>query len=204
MATMTLTQPLVAPAREAVPKRAAQDLLWASYLAAVAQGDAKALARLYDESSGLVYAIALRVLAEPSEAEEVALDVYTQVWRSAERFDPCRGSAPTWLTTLARSRAIDRLRAIASRREREKPMEESWDWKSSEASPEAASIRSERRRRVRSALAALPERERQAIELAFFSGLSHSELARRLGEPLGTVKSRVRNGMLKLRRLMAE
>ena len=112
MATMTQAQ-------------ASRDRLWAGYVSGIAEGDEDALGRFYDESSRFVYGLALRWLGDPSEAEEVTIDVYLQVWRSAKRFDPTRGAAPSWLAVLTRSRAIDRLRAIGSRRRFETQWE---DW----------------------------------------------------------------------------
>jgi RNA polymerase sigma-70 factor (ECF subfamily) len=203
MATLELTiahPPATAP--EPV-RRPAQDL-WTEDLQRVAGGEAEALARLYDESSHLVYGVALRILRDPLDAEEVAIDVYMQIWRSAARFDPCRGSARSWLVTLARSRAVDRLRGAARRREKEKSLYEVREVASLEASPESGAILRERGRRARQALDALPARERQAIDLAFFSGLSHSEVAEELSEPLGTVKSRIRTGLQRLRRVLQE
>jgi RNA polymerase sigma-70 factor (ECF subfamily) len=191
MATMTQAQ-------------ASRDRLWAGYVRGIAEGDEDALGRFYDESSRFVYGLALRWLRDPSEAEEVTIDVYLQVWRSAKRFDPTRGAAPSWLAVLTRSRAIDRLRAIGSRRRFETQWEDWIDPFSHKAAPDEATASIEREVRVRGAIAALPERERRAIELVFFAGLSHTEAARRLEEPLGTVKSRIRSGMSRMRPLLAE
>ena len=168
-----------------------------------ATGEEQALATFYDQTSHLVYGLALRILEDTADAEEVTLDVYTQVWRSARDFDPRRGNATAWLIMLTRSRAIDRLRSSAGRKEREEPLEWVPDIPSSAECPEQASVLSQRQRWVRAALEALPPEQREAIELAFFSGLSHAELAAKLGQPLGTVKTRIRLGMMKLRELLA-
>jgi RNA polymerase sigma-70 factor (ECF subfamily) len=157
---------------------------------------------LYDGTHPLVYGLALRILGDVADAEEVALDVYTQVWRTAGNFDPRRGSVSAWLVTLARSRAIDRLRSAAARRQREESRPELPEAPAAARSPEEASLLGQRRVRVRAALARLLPEQREAIELAFFSGLTHSELAARLGQPLGTVKTRIRLGMMKLRELL--
>ncbi len=164
-----------------------------------AAGDQSALAALYDESSSLTYSIAMRLLADSADAEEVTLDVYTQIWRTAATYQQSRGSVASWLVTLARSRAIDRLRSRASRVQREQPILEFADFEAGAASPEQEIAFSQRSRRVRAAMATLPPEQSEALQLAFFADLSHSELAERLGQPLGTVKSRIRSGMMKLR-----
>ena len=179
-----------------------RSVLWTQYLTDVAAGSHNALTRLYDESSSLVYSLALRILGDVADAEEVTLDVYTQVWRSASGFDSSRGNAASWLSMLARSRAIDRLRSAAGRRQKEEPVDDFPLATSSDPLPEAASIQNEIRRQVRFAIGQLSAEQREAIELAFYGGLSHSELAEKLGQPLGTVKTRIRLGMLRLRQLL--
>ena len=185
--------------RAAPAEGEARQLLWGEYIHRLAVGDPEVLAKLYDESSPLIYGLALRILGDPSEAEEVTLDVYTQVWGSAQNYDSSRGTAAAWLVTLARSRAIDRLRSRASRARSEEPLDKDFEIPSAEENPEGIAILEQERRRVREALATLPPEQRQAIELAYFSGLSQTELATRLGQPLGTVKTRIRLGMIKLR-----
>jgi RNA polymerase sigma-70 factor (ECF subfamily) len=155
-----------------------------------ANGEEAALAALYDATASLVNGLALRVLGDRGSAEEVTGDVYLQVWRQAVRYDGTRGAPLAWLLTLTRSRAIDRLRTGASQRARTAPIE---------AALRVASAVRQRRQVVRSALTHLPAEQRRAIELAYFEGLSHSEIAATLGEPLGTVKTRVRLGMIRLR-----
>jgi RNA polymerase sigma-70 factor (ECF subfamily) len=156
---------------------------------------------LYDESSQHVYGVALSVLRDTADAEEVTLDVYSQVWRSAAVYSTQRGSVVAWLLTLARSRAIDKLRSRSNRMKREEPIEEAprQSFETGDASPEAAASASETRQRIQRALSQLPADQREAVELAYFSGMSHSELASHLGQPLGTVKTRIRMGMMKLR-----
>ncbi|MBI4484125.1 MAG: sigma-70 family RNA polymerase sigma factor, partial [Acidobacteria bacterium] len=131
-------------------------------------------------------------------AEEVTFDVYTQVWRSAKSFDAQRGTITAWLVTLTRSCAIDRLRSVAVRSQHEEHLPEFPQMAASPENPE----QSQQRRLVRAALEVLPPEQRQAIEMAFFSGLSHSEVATKLGLPLGTAKTRIRLGMMKLRELL--
>jgi RNA polymerase sigma-70 factor, ECF subfamily len=165
----------------------------------ISQGDEAAVAELYDMTSSIVYGLALRVLGEVSNAEEVVLDVYTQVWRQAGTYDEARGAPLAWLLTIARTRSVDRLRSGRQRRQRTEPFETSDTTPVSTENPELAAEIAERRRLVRSALEELNSDQRQAIELAYYSGLSHSEIAARLNEPLGTVKTRIRLGMIKLR-----
>jgi RNA polymerase sigma-70 factor (ECF subfamily) len=144
----------------------------------------------------------MRMLGDPAEAEEVTLEVYMQVWRSAASFDAKRGTVFTWLVMLTRSRAIDRLRSARTRRRAEEPIQETNEFPDPGHSPECATWISERRSKVQAAVNALPPDQRQAIELAFFDGLSHGELAERLGQPVGTVKTRIRLGMIKLRQAL--
>jgi len=170
-----------------------------SLLAAIARGEESALAALYDETSPWVYGFTRRILRDTEAAEEVTLEVYLQAWRRAAEYSPRRGSPGAWLLTIARSRAIDRLRSTAARARREEPFCEGFDPPSAAIGPPAASAEAERQRLVAEAIASLPREQRRAIELAFFEGLSHGEIAERLGEPLGTVKTRIRLGMMKLR-----
>ncbi len=179
-----------------------RDEAWVEYIERAAAGDQDALASLYDESCQLVYSLALRILGDAADAEEVTLDVYSQVWRNPRRFDPERGTVRTWLATLARSRAIDRLRSRAARRQREEPFPERPEFPDTTACPEEAGAAGQQRRLLEAALRELAPEQREAIELAYFLGLSHSELAARLGQPLGTVKTRIRLGMMKLRDLL--
>jgi len=178
------------------------EVIWNQYISAIAQADGEALGRLYDGTHPLVYGLVLRVLGDVADAEEVTLDVYTQVWKTAASFDRSRGTVSAWLVTLARSRAIDRLRSGATRRQREQTLGDWFDAPAAGVTPEDASLLGQQQRLVRRALATLVPEQREAIELAFFSGLSHSELAAKLGQPLGTVKTRIRLGMMKLRELL--
>ena len=158
------------------------------------------MAEFYDASSRYVFGLALRILGDRESAEEVTLDVYVQVWKQASRYSPERGSVSSWLLNMARSRAIDRLRSKGRRqRQQEGPLDAAGEAADRAPTPEESSLASERRRAVQSALAALQEPQREAIELVYFSGFSHSQIAERLGEPLGTVKTRIRLGMLHLR-----
>ena len=168
-------------------------------IARVAQGEEDALAALYDTTVCSVLALIRKVLVDPAEAEEATLDVYLQVWRRAGDFSPDRGSAAAWLLTIARTRAIDRLRTRLARRRREAPIDEGLDLPSAEPDPFDVTAAAEQRRIVARAVGSLPREQRRAISLAYYGGLTHLEIAERLGEPLGTVKTRIRLGMTKLR-----
>ncbi|MBI3951685.1 MAG: sigma-70 family RNA polymerase sigma factor [Acidobacteria bacterium] len=184
---------------QTVAERGVLEQEWSSLIRRVAAGDQAALGELYDGTSHLVYGLALRILGDPEEAEEVSLDVYEQVWRQAADFDSQRGTLLVWLMMLTRSRAIDRLRAAARQRQREGPLELAGSFSSRAASPEEDAITAERQQLVQTALAGLKPEQREVIELAYFHGLSQSEIALYLQQPLGTVKTRIRLGMMKLR-----
>lgn len=169
----------------------------------IAKGDQAALASLYDSTNRLAYGLILRVLGDASSAEEVLLDVYTQIWRQAANYDTSRGGPLAWLMTIARSRAIDRLRSGWQDRQRKEPLDTLNDRETEAASPEEATVASERQKFVRQALGSLSPEQREVIELAYYGGLSHSEIAVRLNQPLGTVKTRTRLGMMKLREALA-
>lgn len=171
----------------------------------VAAGDEAALGELYDRFAPTLFSVAYRVSGERADAEEIVLDSFSQAWREAAKFQQERGSVIAWLTMICRSRALDLVRA---RRRRERLVEQAGAG-SSEAreAPAMGQSRasdqeieqSERCRVVAHALKELPDPQRRALELAYFEGLSQSEIAERLGEPLGTVKTRVRAAMQKLR-----
>ena len=172
-------------------------------VAEVARGDERSLAQFYDRTSRVVYGLALRVTREASWAEDITLEVYAQVWRTAERYDPARGTVSAWLVTLVRSRAIDWLRSRRARnREFEDALDQAVHLKDARPNPEVATIEAGRAQLVRRAMAELPEEQRRLIELAYFSGMTHSEIADRSELPLGTVKTRIRLGVLRLRDLL--
>jgi RNA polymerase sigma-70 factor (ECF subfamily) len=140
------------------------------------------------------------MIKNDADAEEIVLDVFAQVWRTAPSFDPARGSVSRWLALLVRSRAADRLRTAASKHDRDNlPIVEDWDLASQEPLPDRITLFNEERNLIRSALQSLPRKQREAVELAYFSGLSQVEIASHLGLPLGTVKTRTRAAMDKLR-----
>ena len=170
----------------------------------VAGGDEQALASLYDETSRLLYGLLLRILNDAAAAEEVLLDVYTQVWRQAAAYTRERGAPLAWMTTIARSRAIDRLRAGREQRQRTEPLDASLYKSAGRDDVEEEWAARETQKTVRTALDELPTEQRELIELAYFGGLSHSEIAATKNQPLGTVKTRIRLGMSKLRDLLRE
>ncbi|MFN7922208.1 MAG: sigma-70 family RNA polymerase sigma factor [Bryobacteraceae bacterium] len=165
----------------------------------------EALSRLYDETSSVVYGLALRILRNPADAEEAVLDAYTRAWKQAPNFDPGRAGVMTWLVMMTRSISIDRLRSQANRASKTETLDEPQRQEASpDPGPEFSAVFGQQRERIQAAMAQLSAEQRQVIELAFFEGLSHSELADRLGIPLGTVKTRVRLGLGKLRSLLEE
>jgi RNA polymerase sigma-70 factor (ECF subfamily) len=167
----------------------------AALVARLRAGEHDALALVFDRYAGLAKAIALRIVRSDSEAEDVVQEVFMQVWRQADRFDAARGRVPAWITTIARTRALDRLRRMSARRET-----------ADDATPEAMATPPVplTGRLVRTALDDLPADQRVPLELAYWEGLSQSEIAERLGEPLGTIKTRMRSGLLKLREQLAD
>jgi RNA polymerase sigma-70 factor, ECF subfamily len=169
----------------------------AALIARLGAGDETAMADLYDRYAGIVYGVALRVLGNTTAAEDVLQEVFLQLWRNPRAFDAERGRLAPWLAVIARNRAIDLLR--------KRPMEEEIN-----ELPIATSVNLEDTagqrlavEKVRSAMQTLPAEQRKALEMAFFEGLTHTEIAGRTGEPLGTVKTRIRSALLSLRKVFA-
>jgi RNA polymerase sigma-70 factor (ECF subfamily) len=162
---------------------------------AIASGDQVSLGRLYDRYSGLVYSVALRVLRDTAAAEEILQDIFMQLWQKASQFDAQRGSLPAWLLVMARNRAISRLR------QRNPASDASMDEASASLPYRLDNFLIERELlgKVRAAMDGLPAAQREALELAYFEGMSHSEIAERTGEPLGTIKTRLRSAVQTLR-----
>jgi RNA polymerase sigma-70 factor (ECF subfamily) len=166
-------------------------------LGRVARGDESAFAGLYDLVAPAVFGVVRRVLRNPAQSEEVAQEVLVQVWRTATRFDPSAGSAMTWVLTIAHRRAVDRVRSEEASRRRTEKYEE-------QAPPDPASVSDTvlddlDRARVRRALDALTPAQRESVELAYYGGYTHVEVATLLDLPLGTVKTRIRDGLIRLR-----
>lgn len=173
----------------------------------VAAGDGGGLGALYDRHGRAVYSLALRILGDEGDAEEVTQDVFAQAWRRAAQYDGTRGTVAAWLLVMARTRAIDRLRARRVRPEGRVHDDDGLTLQQLPATaPDVVSelLAVERGQHVRRALEGLPFLQRVAIELAYFEGLSQREIAERLEQPLGTVKTRMRLGLLKLRDALLE
>lgn len=175
----------------------------AAVVARMAGGDADGLALLYDRYAKPVFSLARRILEDETEAEEIVQDVFSQAWRQAGRYDPARGPVVAWLLMITRSRAIDRRRAretapMADRRGA------GVDLQDVAAMPDARAISADQVARLRTALRELPLTQRLAVELAYYEGLTQSEIAERLEQPLGTVKTRIRLGLRRLREAMQE
>jgi RNA polymerase sigma-70 factor (ECF subfamily) len=168
----------------------------------MAGGDTSAVADLYDRHARAIYSLAMRILADAAEAEDVVQDVFTQAWKQASRYDAARAPVVGWLLVMARARALDRLRAQRSRIVATKMDESTPQPRDPEPSQEALAITGEQADRLRGALEHLPDAQRVAIELAYYQGLSQSDIAERLQQPLGTIKTRIRTGLLRLRDVM--
>ena len=171
-------------------------------LNAIARGDEEALATLYDRYRVILFSLILRILHSRPEAEDVLQEALLQVWQKAKDYDESRGRPFTWLVTVSRSRAIDRLRSLAAR-------ERMAIGAASEAQEELGdavtdAILSERGKIVRESLSELSDDQQQVLLLAYFDGFTQSEIAKRLGLPLGTVKTRMRSGMIKLREMLGD
>ena len=168
-------------------------------------GDTQALAQFYERWSRPVLALVVRLVRDPDDADDVVEDTFYQAWRQASRYEPSRGAVSTWIVTIARSRALDRLRS--RRRLREEPLTPvtALDELSDSVSPDpsAGAEEAERRERVAEALKELPPEQKEVLELAYFGGLSQTEIAERTGQPLGTVKTRTRLAGQKLRERLA-
>jgi RNA polymerase sigma-70 factor, ECF subfamily len=171
----------------------------ATLLVRLLQRDVSAFEQLYDRHARLVYGLVLRILQQASTSEEVVQDVFLQLWRNADQYDASRGPFVPWLCTMARNRALDHLRLKSERQRRREDLPE--ELPTIVVAPEYEKALDEKRRaeRVRALMASLTPQQKKAIELAYFEGLSHSEIAATLKEPLGTVKSWIRNGLLRLK-----
>lgn len=171
-------------------------------MARIGRGDADAFEALYRRHGGAVLALCLRILRDRAEAEDVLEEVFWELWQRRDRYDPERAAPFSYLMTVSRSRALDRLRF---RRRREGAWQGLGDAElpaAAESSPYDGALLAEQRAAIERALSELPEASRRAVELNFFEGLSHREIADRLGDPLGTVKTRIRQGLLALRKVL--
>jgi len=176
-------------------------------VARAAKGDQQAFEALYDHSSSLLFTLASRILGDREEAADLLQEVYLEVWRKGARYDPTRGTPVAWLVTLTRSRAIDRLRSrVAKGHGRTDSIHETdaAELPAERPGPYETAADRELRTAVAKALAGLPEAQQQALELAYYEGLSHTEIAARLRQPLGTIKTRIQLGMSKLKAALQE
>jgi RNA polymerase sigma-70 factor, ECF subfamily len=169
----------------------------AALLARIRAGDESAMAELYDRYSGIVYGVALRVLGSTASAEDLLQEVFLQLWRNPQAFNPERGKLAPWLAVIARNRSIDMLRR--------RPMEEDINELPISTGVNLEDEAGERMAidKVRGVLAQIPQEQRKTLEMAFFEGMTHTEISAKLGEPLGTVKTRIRAGLLALRKAFA-
>lgn len=165
-------------------------------------GDERALAAVYDRYSGMLYGMLIRILKDQQAAEEVLQDIFLQLWRTAHQFDATRGALPAWLLVIGRNRAISRLRARSNREILEDTEGSFANTFVSRQNLEEQAMRNELGERLRTAFAQLPVEQRQALELAYFEGMTQSEIAMKTGHPLGTVKTRIRTAMQSLRQIV--
>ena len=173
----------------------------AELISKIGRGCESALKKLYDNTIGQVYGLAYKILNNSADADEVALDVFKQIWNKAIDYEAGRGTPSAWVITMTRSRAIDRIRSDTKRRTTNEPlMGDSID--DMPLADETTSIR-EKRELIEIALSELTPQQRQSIELAYFKGLSQSEISKHMNEPLGTVKSWMRTGMMRLKEILA-
>lgn len=170
----------------------------ASLIRMLAAREQSVMTQLYDLTNHLLYGFILRILRDASAAEEVLLDIYMQVWRQASRYDDTRGSPLAWMMTIARSRALDRLRVERQEHHLREPLEEAVQLTAHGTDEQNLPV-AEIRQAIGEALSALSPAQRQAIELAYYDGLTHSEISHALEQPVGTVKSNIRRGMIRLR-----
>lgn len=164
----------------------------------VARGDESAFERLYDDVSSAVFGLIRRVLRDPAQAEEVTQEVFVEVWRSATRFDAHKGGARTWILMMAHRRAVDRVRSAQARHDREDTVAAREQVRVFDEVAEEVELRLEQQQ-VHRCLSTLTELQRESVTLAFYGGYTYPEVATLLGAPLGTVKTRMRDGLIRLR-----
>ena len=212
---LVVCESVAAPVRGAAPRRALAfgmrretesesipDMDDLRLVREMATGKPAALGAFYDKWSGRVYAVAVSIVREPADAEEVVEETFLQAWNQAARFDEARGRVASWILNIARSRSLDRLKAVKRRREVSGESSDVAEYPDS-ADPAGEMILTERSDAVRAALEKLPSVQRETLEMAYFGGLSQTEIAESTGQALGTVKTRMRLAMQKLREQLA-
>lgn len=182
------------PGESAAPRQ--PDL--SELLRASARGDERAFAELYDATSRRLYGLVVRVVRDPAQAEEVAQEAFLEIWRTSARFDPAKGSAMSWMMTIAHRKAVDRVRSAEAASRRDQTYDATTQERAYDITAEEVE-RSLEGQRVRNALESLTETQRGAVQLAYFGGYTHNEVAALLGIPLGTAKTRIRDGLIRLR-----
>jgi RNA polymerase sigma-70 factor (ECF subfamily) len=189
------------PSPEGAPAGGADKTGLAELIARSSRGDETAFAELYDATSARAYGMALRVVRNPAHAEEVVQEAYLDAWRTSSRFDPARGSAMGWLITIVHRKAVDRVRSAEAASNRDATYHRESQAVDHDQTAEAAHSSLEAQR-VRGAVATLTEVQREALELAYFGGYTHTEVATMLDVPVGTAKTRIRDGLIRLRDTM--
>jgi len=189
------------PQREPEVPGVATALDLAELLKLSGRGDEAAFARLYDATAARAFGLAVRVVRDPAQAEEVTQEAFLEIWRTASRFDPDRGSAVSWVLTLVHRKSVDRVRSAEASTRRDTTYHQSNVTVEHDSTAEAAQASMEARR-VRQALGSLTEVQREALELAYFKGYTHTEVAKMLDLPVGTAKTRIRDGLIRLRDTM--
>lgn len=187
------------PARLSSVAAAGSDL--AEFLRRSGRGDEAAFAQLYDATSARAYGMAIRVIRDPSQAEEVTQEAFLEIWRTASRFDATKGSAVSWVLTIVHRKAVDRVRSAQASTRRDTTYHQGSQGVEHDSTAEAAQASMEARR-VRQAMDSLTEVQREALELAYFKGYTHTEVATMLDLPVGTAKTRIRDGLIRLRDTM--
>jgi RNA polymerase sigma-70 factor (ECF subfamily) len=196
MVSMASASPGPGARGSAAPAGSSPDL--GELLRLCARGDESAFSRLYDAVSGRIYGLILRVVRDPAQSEEVAQEALLDIWRTSARFDPAQGSAVSWMLTIAHRKAVDRVRSAQAATDREDVYGSRNQERAFDETSEAVERRLEARR-VRNAMNTLTDTQRGAVELAYFGGYTHTEVASLLDIPLGTAKTRIRDGLIRLR-----
>jgi RNA polymerase sigma-70 factor (ECF subfamily) len=189
------------PATAAGPGAATRADQLAELLRRSGRGDEAAFARLYDAAAARAYGLAVRVVRDPAQAEEVTQEAFLEIWRTASRFDAARGSAVSWMLTIVHRKSVDRVRSAEASSRRDTSYQQQNTTVDHDSTAEAAQASMEARR-VRQALSSLTAVQREALELAYFKGYTHTEVATMLDLPVGTAKTRIRDGLIRLRDTM--